>query len=262
MSFLKDLNFGLEGYSLARKFIFKHKLQYFFLVPLVLSITLLISGFSLTGMLNDLLWERLQEWWDPDSWDFWGAEFLNGFLAVLIWLVFRILFFFIYAFVGGYIILIIMAPVLAYISEKTESIILGHDFPFSWPQFFKDIWRGIVLAIRNFFIEILATIVLFFLSFVPLLGFITGPLLFMITAYFYGFSFMDYTAERRKMKVKESVDFVKQNRGIAIANGGVFALFLIIPFIGVTLATFVAIVSTVAASISILKKENPDLEVI
>ncbi|MAY83974.1 MAG: hypothetical protein CMP59_07560 [Flavobacteriales bacterium] len=260
MSLLKDLQFGLEGYSKANKFIFKHKLQYFYLVPLVLSIVLLISGFSLTGMLNDLLWERLQEWWDPDSWDFWGAEFLSGFLSVLIWLVFRILFFLIYAFVGGYVILIIMAPVLAYISEKTESIILGTDFPFSWSQFFKDIFRGIVLAIRNFFIEILATIVLFFLSFVPLLGFVTGPLLFGISAYFYGFSFMDYTAERRKMKVKESVDFVKQNRGIAIANGGIFALFLLIPFIGVTIATFIAINSTVAASISILKKENSSLE--
>ena len=261
MSLLKDLNFGLEGYGLARKFIFRHKLQYFFLVPLVLSIILLITGFSLTGMLNDLLWERLQAWWDPDSWDFWGAEFLSGFLSVLIWLVFRILFFLIYAFVGGYVILIIMAPVLAYISERTESIILGTDYPFSWSQFLKDIWRGIILAIRNFFIEILATVVLFILSFVPLLGFITAPLLFIITAYFYGFSFMDYTAERRRMRIKESVDFVKQNRGIAIANGGFFALFLLIPFIGVTIATFVSIISTVAASISILRKENPDIEV-
>lgn len=261
MSFIKDLNFGLEGYSKATRFIFKHKLQYFFLVPLVLSIILLISGFSLTGTLNDLLWERLQEWWDPDSWEFWGADFLSGFISVLIWLVFRILFFLLYAFVGGYLILIIMAPLLAYLSEKTESIILGHEFPFSWPQFLKDIWRGIALAVRNFFIEIVATVVLFFLSFIPLLGFITGPILFMISAYFYGFSFMDYTAERRKMRLKESVDFVKQNRGIAIANGGVFALFCVIPFIGVTLATFVSIVSTVAASIAILKKENPDLRV-
>ena len=260
MSLLKDISFGLEGYGAARKFIFKHKLQYFFLVPLVLSLILLISGFSLTGMLNDLLWERLQAWWDPESWDFWGAEFLSGFLSVLIWLVFRILFFLIYAFVGGYLILIIMAPLLAYLSEKTESIILGHDFPFSWPQFLKDIWRGVILAIRNFFIEILATIALFFLSFVPLVGFLTAPLLFMISAYFYGFSFMDYTAERRKMRVKESVDFVKQNRGIAIANGGIFALFLLIPFIGVSIATFVSIVSTVAASISILRKENGNIE--
>jgi len=261
MSFIKDLNFGLEGYGLARKFIFTHKLQYLFLVPLVLSIILLISGFNLTGMLNDLLWERLQAWWDPESWDFWGAEFLSGFIAVLIWLVFRILFFFIYAFVGGYLILVLMAPLLAYVSERTESILLGTDYPFSWGQFLKDIWRGVVLAFRNFFVEIIATIILFFLSFVPLLGLLTAPLLFLITAYFYGFSFMDYTAERRKMRINESVDFVKKNRGIAIANGGVFALFLLIPIIGVTIATFISILSTVAASISILRKENPALEV-
>jgi len=155
-----------------------------------------------------------------------------------------------------------MSPLLAYLSERTESIIMGHEFPFSWLQFFKDIFRGILLAFRNFFIEILLTVLLFFLSFVPFLGFATAPILFLISAYFYGFSFLDYTAERRKMKVKESVDFVKQNKGIAIGNGGIFALFLLIPFIGVSIATFISIISTVAASIAVLKKENADVELV
>lgn len=259
MSLLKDFTLGFSGYGTAIEFIFRHKLYYAFIVPIILSVILIVSGFSLVGELNDLLWERLEDWWDPESWEFRGADFLSGFLSVLIWLVLRILFFLLYAFIGGYIVLIIMAPLLAYLSERTENIILGQDFPFSWLQFFKDIWRGIVLAIRNFLIEILAMIILFFLSFVPLLGFVTGPILFAISAYFYGFSFMDYTAERREMRVKESADFVKQNKGIALANGAVFALLLLIPYIGVTLSTFLSIVSTVAASISILKKENPDL---
>ncbi len=259
MSLLKDISIGISSYGKAIEFIFRHKLQYAFLVPLALTIILLASGFSLVGELNDLLWTRLEEWWDPDSWEFWGADFLSGFLSVLIWLILRILFFLLYAFIGGYIILIIMAPLLAWLSEKTEAIILQTDYPFSWVQLFKDMWRGIVLAIRNFFIEILAMIILFFLSFVPLIGFATAPALFLISAYFYGFSFMDYTSERRKLKIKESVDFVKQNKGLAIANGGVFALVLLIPFIGVSLAGFLSIVSTVAASISILKKENPEL---
>lgn len=261
MSLIKDLQYGFSGYGKAIDFIFRHKLQYTFLVPLLLSIILLVSGFSLVGELNELLWTRLQEWWNPDSWEFWGADFLSGFLSVIIWLVLRILFFFIYAFIGGYLILIIMSPLLAYLSEKTESIILKHEFPFSWSQFLKDIFRGVLLALRNFFIEFLLTVLLFFLSFVPLIGFLTAPILFLLSAYFYGFSFMDYTAERRRMKVSESVNFVKSNKGIAIANGGIFALFLLIPFIGVTISTFISIISTVAASIAVLKKENPDLEI-
>lgn len=261
MSLFKDIQIGISSYGKAIEFIFRHKLQYAFLVPLVLSIMLLISGFSLVDLLNELLWERLEDWWNPDGWQFWGADFLSGFIAVIIWLVLRILFFFLYAFIGGYLIIIIMAPLLAWLSEKTESIILESDYPFSWIQLLKDMWRGILLAIRNFLIEILAMIVLFFLSFVPLLGFATAPVLFVISAYFYGFSFMDYTSERRKLRIKESVDFVKMNKGLAIANGGVFALFLLIPFIGVTIASFFSIISTVAATISILKKEKPEIEV-
>ena len=262
MSLIKDFQTALSSYSTALSFIFRHKLQLAFLVPLVLSIILIISGFSLVGLLNDLLWERLEVWYDPDSWDFWGAEVLSGFISVLIWLVLRILFFFVYAFIGGYLILIIMAPLLAYLSERTESILTGNDFPFSWVQLFKDMWRGILLALRNFFIEIALTILLFFLSFVPLVGFATAPILFLISSYFYGFSFMDYTAERRKLKIRESVDFVKRNKGLAVGNGAVFAMVLLIPFIGVSIASFLAIVSSVAASISILKKEDPNLEII
>jgi len=261
MSILKDFQIAISSYGKALDFIFRHKLQKAFLVPLVLSIILLISGFSLVGILNELLWERLELWWDPDSWDFWGASLISGFLSVLIWLVMRILFFFIYAFIGGYLILIIMAPLLAYLSEKTESIILGTDYPFSWIQLLKDMWRGILLAIRNFAIEIGLTILLFFLSFIPFVGFGTAPILFLISSYFYGFSFMDYTAERRKMKVRESIDFVKRNKGLAVGNGAVFAMVLLIPFIGVSIASFLAIISSVAASISILQKEDPYLQI-
>lgn len=261
MSLLKDISIGISSYGKAMEFIFRHKLQYTFIIPLVLSIILLISGFSLVDLLNELLWERLEDWWNPDSWEFWGAEFLSGFLAVVIWLVLRILFFFLYAFVGGYLILIIMAPLLAWLSEKTEGIILQREYPFSWMQLLKDMWRGILLAVRNFLVELLAMIALFFLSFIPVVGLATAPILFLISAYFYGLSFMDYTAERRKMRVKESVNFVKSNKGLAIANGGVFALFLLIPFIGVTIAAFFSIISTVAATISILKKEKPEVEV-
>ena len=59
-----------------------------------------------------------------------------------------------YAYLGGYLIIIMMAPVFAIISEKTEQILSGNSNPFQWAQFFKDIRRGILLALRNLSIEI------------------------------------------------------------------------------------------------------------
>ena len=118
--------------------------------------------------------------------------------------------------------------------------------------------RGIIIAIRNFALEMLAIVLLFFLSFVPVIGLLSTPILFVVSSYFYGFSFLDYTAERRRLKLKESIFFINRNKGLVITNGSLFAGALLIPIIGVSLSGFLAIISTVAATISILEKEKSE----
>jgi CysZ protein len=96
-------------------------------------------------------------------------------------------------------------------------------------------------------------IVIFSLSFFnPVLGGIIGTIiLFFIASYFYGFAFIDYNSERRRLSVKQSVQFIRKNKGMAVANGMVFSFFMLIPFCGTTLAGFAAIVSVVAATIAV-----------
>ncbi len=256
MGQLKDFQIALGSYSKAVEFIRQNGMMKFFILPVLLNIVLLALGLNLVGSLTDSAITAIKAAWEPNSWDFWGAEFLAGALNLFIWLILRIFFFLFFAFIGGYVILMLLSPVLAYLSEKTEQILLGTEVPFSWLQLIKDAWRGIALAARNFMIELAAMILLFFLSFIPVLGLVSAPLLFLISAYYYGFSFIDYTAERRKLKVKESIDFVKKRKGLAIGNGLPFALALVVPIIGVSLSGFLAIISTVAATMAILKKEE------
>jgi CysZ protein len=258
MSLLKDIQFGIAGYSKAFSFIKKNHLRRFFLIPIVLNILLFAFGISFVNDLTSNTLDYFESWASPDSWEFWGAEFLASTIGFLVWLILKIFFFFLFAFLGGYIILILLSPLLAYISEKTEKIINQTDYPFSWPQLFKDMIRGIIIAIRNFAFEMIAIVVLFFLSFVPLVGLLSAPLLFIVSSYFYGFSFLDYTAERRKLKLKDSIFFIKRNKGLAITNGSLFAGALLIPLVGVSLSGFMAIISTVAATISILEKEKKE----
>jgi len=253
---IRDFFNSISIYGRAIEFIFKNRLAWTFLIPIVLNILLVILGINLMSNISALLNTTLDAWLEPDNWNFWGSDFLASTIGILIRIILQLLFFFLYAFLGGYLILIIMSPLLAYISEKTEAIIEGTDYPFSWAQLFKDAFRGIVIALRNFCLETMAIILLFVLSFVPLVQLISAPALFIISAYYYGFSFMDYTSERRRFKLKESVNYIKNNKGIAIGNGSVFALCLLIPVIGVSLSTFVAIVSSVAATMAILKKEK------
>ena len=60
---------------------------------------------------------------------------------------------------------------------------------------------------------------------------------------------MDYTLERH-YKYTESIEFVKRNRGLAIGNGMIFMLMLLIPVIGIIL---VLPLSVTAASTETLK---------
>ena len=108
--------------------------------------------------------ERIDQWlgWD----DGWWKQILRWTLGVLS----RMLIFFVYALVYKQLVLIILAPVLAYLSEQTEALKTGRRFDFSWRQLFQDALRGAGIALRNLFFELLITLLLFFFAFVPLVG--------------------------------------------------------------------------------------------
>jgi CysZ protein len=159
----------------------------------------------------------------------------------------------VFAYWGGYITLIALSPLLAYLSERTEEIVSGKKYPFNTAQFIWGIARGIVIALRNLFIETCWMILLFILGFIPVIGWLGAIVLFIISAYFYGFSFLDYTSERRRMKIGESIRFVRKYKWLAVTNGSVFSLFLLIPFCGVLLSGFAAIVAVVAATLAVSK---------
>ncbi len=250
MTFAKGLKLGIQSYSKAYQFIKKHKLTWYFLFPLVLNIILFTVGYSSTVSLSAKWFVYVTDWLNIGSWDFWGSGFLSSMLLFFLNIVLRLLFIIIFAYIGGYVVIILMSPVFAILSEKVETILTGNEYPFEFNQFINDIWRGIKLATRNFFIELLFTVVLLILSFVPIVGLFTSLTLFIISSYFYGFSFIDFSLERKKLNMNESIAFVKTNKGLAIGNGTIFSLVLLIPFVGVLVSGFVSIIALVAATIA------------
>jgi CysZ protein len=251
MSFFKDFSFGLRTYSEALSFIFKKKLAWFFIFPLIFNILLFWFGWDMVNEYSDAAKVYLQNQFELAQGDFWGSGFLKTMMDAFIWLTFKIMFFLLFAYLGGYIIIILMSPVFSYLSERTEKIKTGIDYPFSMRQLGKDVLRGAIIAVRNFSIEVILTLLMFILSFIPIIGWLAAIILFFISAYFYGFSFMDYALERKKLNLRQSVQFMRENKGIVIANGFVFSLCLIIPFCGVSLSSFAAIISVVAGTLAI-----------
>ena len=254
MKFFEGLGKGVADYGSALSFIFKHKLGWFFLVPIFLNILLFVGGFAAIGSLTDYVEAYVLDAVSLKDATFWGAEILSGILAGTVWLIFKVVFFFVFAYTGGYIVLILMSPVLAYLSEKTEQLLTGKEYPFDAEQLMRDIVRGVLIALRNLFYELMVMLVFFIVGLIPVIGWLVGlaaPIvLFLVAAYFYGFSFTDYVNERQKLSVKESVKFMKKNKGMITGNGLPFALILLIPFFGLMLSGFAAIVAVVAAVIS------------
>ncbi|MFH2094528.1 MAG: EI24 domain-containing protein [Bacteroidota bacterium] len=254
--FWKDVGLGFNTYGKALTLIFSKGLWWFFLFPLAFNILLFWGGIEGIGFLGDWFNAKLMGWLHLDQAEFWGSGVLKTILEYLVKGIFNFIFFALFAYLGGFIVLIIMSPVLAYVSEKTEKILTGNDYPFSSAQLMRDMVRGILLALRNMFIELGWSVLFFLIIVVPVIGWlirllqIDDVLLFLIASYFYGFSFLDYSIERQKLNVKKSVLLVRKRKGLALANGTIFSVTLFIPYIGVGLAGFTAIVSTVAAAIA------------
>ena len=155
-----------------------------------------------------------------------------------------------------YLFLIIGSPLFAYLSEKTESIIEGKEFPLSFKQLMKDILRGIRLALRNMLWQTVYTISILVLSFIPVIGWVTPLLALLIECYYLGFSMLDYSCERNKLSTTQSIGLIGRHKGLAIGNGIVFYLMHLIPVLGWLFAPSYAVI---AATISLYKAKTEGL---
>lgn len=248
MTLKEQMRIGYQMYPKALKFVFTNRLTWTLVFPVLFNIVLFAGGITLINSFVD----NIQHWVsdlikiENAGWN----NFFSGLITVLV----NILFFIVYILISGFLILTLMAPVFGYLSEKTEKIVTGKNFPGSFMQLIRDIFRGTLLALRNMILELLTVIVMFFVGLIPVVGWIIAPVVtFIVSSYFYGFGFMDCSNERRRFSIRQSIYIIRRYKGIAIANGSIFALFLIIPFCGASIAAFVGIFSAVAASLAMIE---------
>lgn len=245
---LKEIVIAIQAYFQAHQFIQKNKLWKWILIPgIIYSLFFVISiyyfGQSATQVIEWLsLKIGLKNWVQHLQSSVIGFLFVLG--GSILWLILMFFYFSLFK----YIWLIIGSPVFAFLSEKTQSIIDGKDYPFSFSQFLKDIKRGIQVAIRNTLWQTVYTITIVLLSLIPLFGWVTPLVALLVECYYYGFSMLDYSMERNKQSMQESITFIGNHKGLAIGNGIVFYMMHLIPIVGWILAPAY---SVVAATLSI-----------
>lgn len=215
MRFFKNLLIGLRAYFKAIRFIREHKLYWYILIPAVLMLGIYKIGehiqqkavhVEVTNM-NEIIWFLIHMMIEISI-----ALLLMNF--------------------AKYLVVILLSPLLAHLSEKTERILTGNTYPFNFQQLFHDVRRGIRIAVRNLMWQYFFFLIIFLVSAIGWKEPEKAPVFYLIYAiafYYYGFSFIDYVNERRKLNMDESIHFVRQNRGLAVAIGMIYSILILMP---------------------------------
>jgi len=238
---IKDFIASIKAYFKAIKLIKELGLIKYFLIPAGLGLLLGIIFISTAYGLSDNIGEFIAKYW---KFEFGKgviqsiSNFIGGISVILIGII-----------LYKHILMALSAPFMTPLSEKVEKHLTGNIRKENGKAIYQLI-RSIKLNTKNLIMELVITIPLMILSFIPVIGIFFMLLSFYYQAYFAGIGNMDYTLERH-LNYKESALFYKKYKGVAVGNGTVFTLLLFIPFVGIILSLPI---STVAATIETVKK--------
>ncbi|MEZ4801650.1 MAG: EI24 domain-containing protein [Gelidibacter sp.] len=245
---IKNILKGIKAYAGSIGMISKLGLWKYFGIPIVISIVVativLISAYTFADDFG-YYFSKLWIWdWGKETF-FFLSKILSGILILLVGII-----------IYKHVVMALSAPFMSPVSEKIEAHLLGvNHHEFRKTSFSEQLWRGIRINMRNLGMEILLTIPILIIGFIPILGFVSTILLILTQGYYAGFGNMDYTLERH-FTYRESIKFVKQHRGLAIGNGIVFILFLLIPFIGFILVLPLSVTAASTETVVLLRAEN------
>jgi CysZ protein len=242
---ISNLIDGLKAYLEAYRVISRLKLWRFFMIPMLISVVVFLSVVLVSISFSEVIGLYISSFW---SWDF-GKETINtvnmilgGIILISIGLI-----------LFKHLVMILSAPFMGPISKKIEDDFIGVTSQVQVSSPLTLMFRSLKISSRNLFRELLFSIPILLLGLIPFIGFFSLIFLFLMQAYFAGFGNMDYTLERH-FSYQKSIQFVKKNKGIAIGNGLVFMLFLLIPFVGIIFIIPFSVTSATIATVKIINE--------
>ena len=239
MNLFKQFWIGLSSFGKAAKVIFGSTMWLAFVIPALLSIGLYYGGDIMSDQLRDFKFSELS---DEN-----GSEYLLlGIQFILVY---------VSKFMNKYLVLVLLSPLLAALSVQTEHMLTGNKYVFDLKLYINDILRALTISGRNMGIQLLYMAAFFLITLIYALpDEVYQVLYFLIAFYFYGFSFMDYPSERRRLSVQESIKFTRKHWLAAFTLGAVYGGLFLIPNFGYALEPGVVlapIFGTVAGTIAV-----------
>ena len=245
---IKGILSALQTYKTSFGLISKLGLWKYFAIPMIISfITALSIGLIAWGFSDNLGHWIAQIW--PWEWGAQGFDTMAQILSALLIIAIGLILY-------KHIIMALSAPFMSPVSEKIEAHLKGENHTHRDTSNTEQLIRGVRINVRNLALELLITLPILLLNLIPIIGSIAATvLLFLTQSYYAGFGNMDYTLERH-FKYRESINFIKDNKGYAIGNGMVFMLFLLIPVVGIILVLPVSVTAATVQTVTLLDKKK------
>ena len=212
MRFFKNLLFGYRSYIKAIKFIIKHKFYWYLAIPAALMLVIYKIG------------DMVRHHYIAPK-----AENMNEIVWYLIFVMIEISIAILLMKFAKYLVVVLLSPLISNLSMKTERILTGRKYPFSMRQLIHDIKRAMRIVVRNLMWEYFFFLLILIVSFLGWEDPKSSPifyLTFVIGFFYYGFAFLDYINERRRLNMDESITFVRDHRGLAISIGSIYSLLI------------------------------------
>ncbi|WP_297595899.1 EI24 domain-containing protein [uncultured Cetobacterium sp.] len=244
---MKRLKLVIDEYYKASKLIKEMKLTWGYFLGGAIGVIILSFFYWISGFFGGWIFEKLS-----------GIFKIQEHIFIIRWIIVfivRSIMIGIYYFFFKAILLTLLAPFFSYISEKVETELYGTKYSFTFKENLGFVLRGIKIAGKSFFKEIIATVVVILLSFIPIVNFVVPILIFIIQSYFISYNFVDYTLERHNYSEKESIEFMKENRLAFTFGGGIFTFIYFIPLVGIVIAPLLAIVALTSSTLKIIKRD-------
>ena len=157
-----------------------------------------------------------------------------------------------------YIVLVVMGPLFAAVSEAVEAQIRGHNAPFSLRRWIRDTLRGMRSAVWLALFEWTVVALLWIVGLlVPVLSPFTLTLAWLVGAWAYGASVMDYVWERQGKGALSGWRSSLRRLDVAFACGVPFSLWMSIPVLAWTVGPLMGgMGATAAASVALTDHED------
>ena len=166
---------GLKVYTGTYALISKLKLWKYFVIPIIISVTVFVLIFISAWGFSDNLGD-----WMAGIWPFDFGKSVFTFISTLIA---GIIIFSIGIILYKHIILALSSPFMSPVSEKIEAYYTGKPAQnYTNTSFFNQLMRSIRISTRNLIKELLLTLPILLLKFIPIVNIFSTALLIIVQA--------------------------------------------------------------------------------